>query len=329
MFVIVDLDRQHKSGESGSVLLLVMIIIAVSVAFMTYQAARFENVIKVQASSEVQKTRHSWGLAIADRVDCLRTMGSYTSSNRCPAGTARTLTYTNAAPMVPAGPNIGFSLGKNWYAKVTCGTNDLNVLVTRIVNGSFENDPLTGIRLNFTHPASQISDGGENIPICPSYFGGTNPAAFGITMTIATQQKIAASYAGPNATVDWVGQSCDASLGIIAELDHAPFPSYWSEGGASGDHNSRTAMGTWMYNFYRGYFNFYGITGPLLSSWTVVPTQIRELATNYCDRICTINYGASAGVSTKCDPAVSAAWPALGQVVRDQSSSQANCLCLK
>ena len=326
MFVIVDFDRKHKSGESGSILLLVMMLIAVSVAFMTYQATRFQNILKIQSSSEVQKTRHSWGLAIADRVDCLRMMAPYTSSNQCPAGTDRVLTFTEESPKV-LGLNNSFLLGKHWYAQVKCGTNDLNIRVTHYDNNSFDNDPLTGKLFDFSHPATLISDGGENIPICQSYFGGANPAAFGITMTIATQQKMAASYAGPNNTVDWVNLSCDGSLGMLAELDHAPFPSYWSQGGASG--NSRTSMGTWNYNFFRGYFNSYGLTGPLLSNWTVVPTSTRVIATNYCDRICTINYGASAGVSTKCDPSVSAAWPALGQIVKDQTSSQANCLCLK
>jgi len=326
-------DLHRVNDSEGSVLLLALVIVTVLGIFVGSIALRFNTLIKNQSSIEYQNTTLGWGRAISERIDCLRTMGTFNSSNRCPVNTSRSLTFLNEAPLSANGPQSSQHIGKNWYAKVVCGTDDLVVNIARYENSRFDQDPLTGRVLDFANGKSQISGGGYDIPMCPSYFGSGQPSVRILGMTKATHQKISIGYNlyGPAGTAVYLPHECDGKLGMVAELDDTPLRDIYRLGGASSPPSSTNlaANPKFVYDVRRAEFNDWGQTSNLEPDWIYVTPRFLGSATMAgCVQIC-IKHGMATGILTKCDPSASASDPPLGVTRWDDTSAQVNCLCIR
>jgi hypothetical protein len=318
-------------NDDGSILVLAMLIVIVMGIFVGAMTLRLNTVIKNQSSIDHKKTLSEWAQALSERIDCTRLMNPYTASNICPNGTARSLIFTNEPALAPSGPDSSYPIGKNWFAQVTCGATDLRVKLAYHANGKFRRDPLSGRLLDFSNGGSQVSDGGYDVPMCPSYFGNGQPAVRVLGMSKATNMKLVVDYTlRPDGSVYYLDQECDGKIGLVAQLDDTPLPTIFREGGASALATApRSASAERIYSGWRGTFNAWGQTGNLQPEWiTPSPRSVGSYNRGDCVAIC-IKHGMTSGILTKCDGTASNTSPPLGQTRWDDTSPQVNCLCIR
>ena len=323
---------KNRSQSDGSIILPAMVILVILGTFVGALTIRINTIAKNQASIERKKNLADWGRALAERIDCIRTMGNYSPSNICPESTPRTLTFLNEAPLSAVAPASSYPIGKNWYAQVTCGINDLRIKLARYENGKFDKDPLTGQLLDFSTLGSLISDGGYQIPMCPSYFGTGQPSVRVLGMTKATQQKLTVDYniSPSTGNIQFINHECDGVIGMVEGMDDTPLPAVFQEGGASAPPTvTRSSYAQWFYNIWRASFNGWGQTGNLEPDWVFTsPRYIGPFLRGSCVQICII-HGMATGILTKCDASASSSHPPPGQTIWDDPSPQVNCLCIR
>lgn len=323
---------KSRCQSDGSIILIVMVILVILGIFMGALTIRISTMAKNQASIEHKQNLAAWGMALSERIDCIRTMGSYSPAQICPESTPRTLTFLNEEPLSAVSPDSSYPLGKNWYAQITCGIKDLRIKLARYENGRFDKDPLTGQLLDFSTQGSLVSDGGYEIPMCPSYFGLGQPSVRVLGMTKATQQKITVEYniLPTTGNIQAINHECDGVIGMVAGMDDTPLPGVFREGGASAPETAaRSSYAEWFYNIWRGSFNAWGQTGNLEPDWIFTsPHGIGPSLRSSCVHIC-IMHGMATGILTKCDGSASSSHPPLGQTIWDDPSPQVNCLCIR
>ncbi len=323
---------KNRSQSDGSIILLAMVILVILGTFVGALTIRINTIAKNQASIERKKNLADWGRALAERIDCIRTMGSYSPSNICPESTPRTLTFLNEAPLSAVAPASSYPIGKNWYAQVTCGINDLRIKLARYENGKFDKDPLTGQLLDFSTLGSLISDGGYEIPMCPSYFGTGQPSVRVLGMSKATQQKLLVDYniSPSTGNIQFINHECDGVIGMVEGMDDTQLPGVFREGGAAAPSTAgRSTFVEWFYNIWRDSFNGWGQFGNMQSDWVFTsPRYIGPHLRGSCLQIC-IMHGMATGILTKCDASASSSNPPLGQTIWDDPSPQVNCLCIR
>jgi hypothetical protein len=222
-------------------------------------------------------------------------------------------------------------IGKKWFAQVVCGQNDLRIKLAHFQNNQFQKDALTGRILNFSNPGSVVSDGGYDIPMCPSYFGSGNASSRILGMTIATHQQLIADYnLSPQGMTNFITQTCDIKLGMAAQLDDNPLPTIFRNGGTSAPASARkSAYAQIVYNAWRHPLALWGQSGDMQPSWYF--NSPRYSGVNFrvhCRQICQV-HGMATGIMTKCDNTASNSFPPSGQTVWDDTSPQVNCLCLQ
>lgn len=321
-----------NEGDRGSTLVLVIVLLTVVGLYAGFELQRFKLILKSQKSTEIARTRRAWGRAISDRIDCERVMVPYTRTNKCPAGTTRNLTFYAEAPLTPGLPDGSFSLGHDWFAKVSCGVTDLKIQLAKYSNGSFIKDPLTGQTLDFGQPSAVISDGGDNVPVCPGYFEDDTPNVRMLGMSVATLQRACASTAGPNQTLHWIAYGCDGTLGMLADMDNHPLEAIYRDGGASGPSNVLNGYSQHVYDWLAAVLKTWGVIDPpqgdIQPDWLLNPDHGRVTNNTCCNHICRAQ-GYGSGVPTKCDGSFSASplmafvWDNLAQ------GQQVNCLCIR
>lgn len=328
---VIDKSNSNHGRSSGFILPLAILIVLVMVGFVGVISSRFITIIKNQSSIEQKKAVLDWGRAISERIDCDRTLAPYNGTNRCPDNEARTLFFFDEAALVASGPDNSYPIGKNWFAQVVCGQNDLRIKLAYFQNNQFPKDALTGRILDFSNPGSLVSDGGYDIPMCPSYFGSGKASSRILGMTIATHQKLLADYnLSPQGMTNFITQTCDIKFGMAAQLDDTPLPTSYRNGGTSAPASAgRSAYAQIVYNAWRPPLVAWGQTGNLQPSWYFNTPRYNGLNTRvYCRQICQV-HGMAAGIMTKCDNTASNSSPPLGQTVWDDTSPQVNCLCLQ
>jgi hypothetical protein len=328
--VIGKFESTSKQSD-GYILPLAMAIVVIMGIFVGIISSRFTTIIKNQSSIEQKKAVLDWGRAISERIDCERTLAPYNGTNRCTDDEARTLFFFDEDALVASGPENSYPIGKNWFAQVVCGQNDLRIKLAHFQNNQFPKDALTGRILNFSSPSSLVSDGGYDIPMCPSYFGSGKASSRILGMTIATHQKLLADYnLSPQGMTNVMMQTCDIKFGMAAQLDDNPLPTIFRSGGASAPASAgRSAYAEIVYKAWRPPLADWGQTGNLQPSWYFSTPRYNGLTSRaYCRQICQV-HGMAAGVMTKCDNTASNSSPPLGQTVWDDTNPQVNCLCLQ
>ena len=317
----------EKKAESGSVLLLVVVVLAVAGVYAGVEFSRFKAFLISQQSLDLARTRAAWGRAIADRIDCPRVMAPYTKSHVCPVDSPRILTFVADPPLQATGPEQSFPVGKDWYAKVTCGTTDLNVQIAHYVNGKYDIDRVAGKSLDFAHPTARMSDGGQGIAICEGYFANGIPAVRILGMSIATHQKDVTYYGGSDNTVQWLPQRCDGAAGMIADMNKVPVPEIYRAGGVNGPLNAgRASFSEYVYTEWRRAFDAWGLPAAMKEDWVMWGSAARLTNSTTCTVSCN-KRGYRSGLATKCDKNV--VDTTSGQTIWDDTSTQVNCLCLK
>lgn len=330
MSVIGKFELTSKQSD-GYILPLAILIVVLMVSFVGIVSSRFNTIIKNQSSIEQKKAVLDWGRTISERIDCDRTLAPYNGTNRCPDNEVRTLFFFEEAALVASGPDNSYPIGKNWFAQVVCGQNDLRIKLALFENNQFPKDALTGRTLDFSNPGSLVSDGGYDIPMCPSYFGSGKASSRILGMTIATHQKLMSDYnLSPQGMTNFIVQTCDIKLGMAAKLDDTPLPTIFRNGGTSAPPSAgRSALAQIYYNTWRPSLDAWGQTSNMQTSWYYTTPRYNGL--NYrvfCMQICQV-HGMATGFMTKCDNTASNSSPPLGQTVWDGTSSQVNCLCLQ
>jgi hypothetical protein len=243
----------------------------------------------------------------------------------------RTLFFFDEAALVASGPDSSYPIGKNWFAKVVCGQNDLRIKLAHFQNNQFQKDALTGEVLNFSNPGSIVSDGGYDIPMCPSYFGSGKASSRILGMTIATHQKLISDYnLSPQGMTNFINPTCDIKLGMAAQLDDNPLPTIFRNGGTSAPASAgRSAYAQIVYNAWRPPLVAWGQTGNMQPSWYFNTPRYSGINFRvHCRQICQV-HGMAAGFMTKCDSTASNSSPPLGTTVWDDANPQVNCLCLQ
>jgi len=317
--------------SDGYILPLTMLIVVLMAIFVGVISTRFNTIIKNQSAIEQKKAVLDWGRTISERIDCERTLAPYNVTNRCPNNEARTLFFFDEAALVSSGPDNSYPIGKNWFAQVVCGQNDLRIKLAHFQNNQFQNDALTGRILDFSNPGSLVSDGGYDIPMCPSHFGSGKASSRILGMTIATHQKLLADYnLSPQGMTNYIVQTCDIKLGIAAQLDDNPLPTIFRSGGASAPASAgRSAYAEITYQAWSPPLKLWGQKGHLQPSWYYPSPRYNGLNSRpYCKQICQV-HGMATGIMTKCDNTASSSSPPSGQTVWDDTSPQVNCLCLQ
>jgi len=328
--VIGKFESTSKQSD-GYILPLAMLIVVLMAIFVGVISSRFNTIIKNQSAIEQKKAVLDWGRTISERIDCERTLDSFNGTNRCPVNEARTLFFFDEAALVASGPDNSYPIGKNWFAQVVCGQNDLRIKLAHFQNNQFQKDALTGRILNFSNPGSLVSDGGYDIPMCPSYFGSGKASSRILGMTIATHQKLLADYnLSPEGMTNFIIQTCDGKIGIAADLDNAPLPTIFRNGGTSAPASAgRSAYAQIVYDSWRGSLAAWGQTTDMQPSWYLNSPRYNGVTNRaYCGQICQV-HGMATGIMTKCDNTASSSSPPSGQTVWDDTSPQVNCLCLQ
>jgi len=318
-----------SDNESGSVLILVLVFAAISSALLFFALRNVQSSIQYELSTSIRREANEWALSVSKRIHCERVMPPYLISNLCPPGTARAIIFGGEGPLATSGPDGSSPLGHDWYGKLSCGTGDLELKVA-YYKSAFTVDPLSGKTLDFSHPASKVTDRPNAPTLCPSYFGSGKPMARMITMSILTQQYLSTTT-DPRGNWTSIATTCDNKFGAIALVNGpAPFATEVRAGGnVAGNPNIRSNFGQYLYDVYRPYYDNLGWTGPMQPTWQIDPRYGRKYGTIMCNRICRSSVvGMQSGRMTRCDPTISAGWPAFGQVAFDADSSQVNCLCL-
>ncbi len=330
MSAIGKFDSTSKQSD-GYILPLTILIVVLMATFVGVISSRFTTIIKNQSSIEQKKAVLDWGRTISERIDCERTLDPYNVTNRCPNSEARTLFFFDEAALVASGPDNSYPIGKNWFAQVSCGQNDLRIRLAHFENNQFDKDPLTGIIRNFSNPGSMVSDGGYNIPMCPSYFGSGKASSRILGMTIATHQKLLADYnLSPEGMTNFIIQTCDGKIGMAADLDNPTLPTIFRNGGRSAPASAgRSAYAEIVYKAWHTPLVEWGQTVNMQPSWYFISPRYNGLNNRpYCKQICQV-HGMATGIMTKCDNTGSNSSPALGQTVWDDTNPQVNCLCLQ
>jgi hypothetical protein len=326
-----DKTFSDNRNAEGSILILAMLIVIIMGIFVGAITLRLNTIIKNQASIDYRKNLVEWARALSERIDCVRVMNPYTASNICPSGTARPLVFFNEPALAPTGPESSYPIGKDWFAQVTCGSADLRIKIARYSNGQFNRDPLTNRIMNFSAGGSQISDGGYEIPMCPSYFGDGQPSVRVLGMSKATNMKLVVENTlTPTGILRYIDQECDGQIGMVAQLDDTPLPTFFRAGGTSAsDTAPRSETANMFYNSWRATFDAWGQTGNLQPDWrTPSPRSLGGHNRGDCNLIC-ILHGMTSGILTKCDGTISGNDPPLGQTRWDDTSPQVNCTCIK
>jgi len=328
--VIGKLESTSKQAD-GYILPLVILIVVLMNIFVGIVFSRFTTIIKNQSSIEQKKAVLDWGRTISERIDCERTLAPYNGTNRCPDNQARTLFFFDEAALVASAPDNSYPIGKNWFAQVVCGQNDLRIKLAHFENNQFEKDALTGQVLDFSNPSSLVSDGGYDIPMCPSYFGSGKASSRILGMTIATHQKLLVDYnLSPQGMATFIMPTCDIKYGMAADLDNPTLPTFFRNGGTSAPASAgRSAYAEIVYKAWNDPLNLWGQSGNMQQSWIYFSPRYNGLANRvYCKQICQV-HGMATGIMTKCDPTVSNVSPPLGTTVWDDANTQVNCLCLQ
>ena len=330
MSVIGKFESTSKQSD-GYILPLALLIVVLMVSFVGIVSSRFTTIIKNQSSIEQKKAVLDWGRTISERIDCERTLAPYNGTNHCPDNEARTLFFFDEAALVASGPDNSHPIGKNWFAQVSCGQNDLRIKLAHFENNQFDKDPLTGIIRNFSNPGSLVSDGGYDIPMCPSYFGSGKASSRILGMTIATHQNLMSNYnLSPQGMTNFINPTCDIKFGLAADLDNPTLPTIFRNGGTLAPASAgRSAYAKIVYNAWRGPLVAWGQTGNLQPSWYFNSPRSNGLTSRaFCRQICQV-HDMAAGIMTKCDNTASNSSPPLGETVWDDTTPQVNCLCLQ
>lgn len=315
---------KSQTRQEGSILILTMVMLIVAGILGANMAQRVRTSLQIYKQTEFQRSRRAWGAAIAERIDCMRTLAPHNLSNRCPAGTSKMLAFAGEAPLTIGLPDQSLALNSEWFAKAECGATGLQVRVVNYANSSYFVDPITKQIRDFTDPSSDVTKPPESTPLCSSYFGIGEPPARLYSMNIETLQK-EATLRDVNGKLADVNFTCDAKLGFIARVDDTPIDPLFQKSGDATQLNDYSKM---IKVHYRTLYNSWGMTTNLDPNWDHRPQFSQMMGVNHCKRFCINRLGAASGIISKCDrSAPQTSNP--NDIVPDTTLYQAVCLCVR
>ncbi len=324
-----------SAKQNGNALIIVLVVLSAVTFAIQSRMSKVTELARRADALEVQFDRQAWASAISERIDCTRVMSGFGPANPCPSGTSRQVSFIGESVLPATGPDGSQDLGNGWYVKASCGSQDLELRITRHVNGKYAIDPLSRKVLNFNDSATKVSDRPGALPICKGSFpgGGDTPVRL-VSMSIPTLQRLATQTL-PNGEMQygWVS-TCSAKAGIMSGLDDFPLAPYFRGGGTSGDPMVRGSSAEWLYEgnavqpMMRDWYTSWGMPGNIQADWRL-PAFYSGLGNQQCDRTCRLRFNANAGRMIRCDETIpDTAFP-FETYGLDRSDGPVVCLCLR
>jgi hypothetical protein len=315
---------EPQNKREGSILVLIIVMLTIGGVLAANMSYRFRTSLQIYKQTEFQRSRRAWGAAIAERIDCMRTLAPHNLSNRCPAGTSKTLAFAGEPPLAVGSPDQSSPLNSEWFAKTECGPTGLRVRVVNYTNSSYFIDPVTKQLRNFTDPSSDVTREPEAAPLCSSYFGIGEPPARLYSMNIETLQK-EATFRDADGKLTDINLTCDAKLGLIARVDDLQLDPLFQKSGSTTQLNNYSKF---IKTNFRNLYNSWGLTANLDPNWNHMPQFSQMMGVNHCKRFCIDKKGAKTGVISKCDRSAPET-PNPSDIIPDTTNYQAVCLCIR